>query len=149
MASITSCGKGWNCTYTLAFQGPGYYCKEMANSSDTKIHDDSVVPFDMSDLAPNGDLIYRASVDLNDYARPQIATKDGMPAQGPPYPEMLGVFQSEPVLWIEYTVNTSTPYEPGTPQAEKWVNVHEPKIFKCVAYHTEYEFNVTYRDTNQ
>ena len=148
-ASITSCGKGWNCTYTLNFQGPGYNCEEVANSS-VPIPADKTAPFNASSFAPEGDFLYKAYVDINDYKSPQVETDDkGMPKEGPPYPELLGVFQSEPVLWIGYASNTSTPYEPSSPFAKKWVNVHEPTIFKCVAYHTVYDFNVTYMDTNQ
>jgi hypothetical protein len=148
-ASIVACGKGWNCTYTLSFQGPGYNCEEVANSS-IPISADKTAPLNISELAPQGDVLYKAYVDMNDYKNPQVETdKNGMPKEGPPYPDTLGVFQSEPVLWIGYASNTTTPYESSSPFAEKWINVHEPTIFKCVAYHTEYEFNVTYRDTNQ
>jgi hypothetical protein len=149
-ASLDSCGQGWNCTYDISFQAPGYKCEEIANSS-YPVPDDKNAPFNTSVLAPVGSSLYKAAVDLNDYANPQIDTgDDGMPKEGPPYPDLLGVFQSEPVLWIGYAINqTDKPYPDGDPFKEKWKTVHEPKIFKCVSYFTNYTFEMRYNDTNQ
>jgi hypothetical protein len=141
-ASLDSCGEGWNCTYSLTFQGPGYKCDEVG--------EDASSPINVSSLAPKGSYLYRASVDLGDYASPQTDTgEDGMPKEGPPYPESLGVFQSEPVLWIGYAINTTKPYEKSSPYAKNWTNVHESKVFKCVAHHTNYTFEMKYNDSIQ
>lgn len=148
-ASYESCGRGWNCTYSFNFTGPGYMCEEVA-STNASIANALGAPFDTSILAPYGDLIYNAVVDDGDYLRPQLGTKDnGTPQDGPPYPELFGVFQSEPEIWIGYSKNTSMPYHASDPLSKIWGNVHEPQIFRCISYHTQYAFNMTFRDTNQ
>lgn len=149
-ASTNSCGAGYNCTYSVDIQGPGYKCSEVANSSHPDPQDPNV-PFNISSMAPKGDLVYQASVDLNDYRDPQTKTQsNGVPEPGYD-PDTLGVFDSEPVLWIGYAINTSTPYISSDPQAyqDKWKNVQEPKIFKCVAHYTNYTFEMHYNDTTQ
>ncbi|KAF2739003.1 hypothetical protein EJ04DRAFT_509158 [Polyplosphaeria fusca] len=149
-ASIDSCGNGWNCTYSISFQGPGYNCDELANSSTPDLAP-GTAPFNLTTLAPQGDYLYYSSVDMGEYLNPQIETgDDGVPVPEPPYPETLGVFQAEPVLWIGYVINTSKPYDAASSQyKKKWGTVHEPKIFKCAAYHTNYTFEVRYNDSNQ
>ncbi|PVI03515.1 hypothetical protein DM02DRAFT_244909 [Periconia macrospinosa] len=145
-ASLASCGERWNCTYSINFLAPGYKCDEVANPTDLSVK----APFNHSILAPQGDMVYYASTDLNDYMNPQIDTDEhGVPIPKPPYPELLGVFQSEPVLWMGHSVNTSKPYPPDSPYAKKWVNVHEPHIFKCVMHETNYTFELHYNDTVQ
>lgn len=148
-ASFDACGRGWNCTYAFNFTGPGYKCEEVANGN-ASIAKSMGAPFDTSILAPYGSLVYNAAVDTADYSRPQLGTKDnGTPQEGPPYPELLGVFQSEPELWIGYSKKTSTPYKASDPLAKKWGYIHEPHVFRCTSYHTKYVFNTTFRDTNQ
>lgn len=141
-ASIESCGIGWNCTYSLAFEGPGYKCDEASN--------DPSAPFKLNVFAPEGTFLYKASVDTGDYANPQIATgPKGIPLQSAPFPPLLGAFLHEPVLWVGYVVNTGKPYDPSSPYVKVWKTVHEPKIFKCVAYHTKYKFKMKFRGTVQ
>jgi hypothetical protein len=142
MASVESCGEGWNCTYAINIQGPGYKCEEPSPNE--------IGPFNLSMLAPEGKYIYYSNVDLNDYANPQIDTDDnGMPVQEPPYPESLGVFSSEPELWIGYSLNTTKPYDRSSPHFAMWRNVHEPKIFKCVLHYTDYTFQMKYEESVQ
>lgn len=138
-ATAIACdGVGWNCTYSISFLGPGYKCD---NIIDTKSAD---LPFTSDLLAPQGDLIYHANVDTHDYKSPQVETVEGIPKQGPPYPDSLGVFESEPVVWIGYAERTSEPYSSDSPYAQKWKTVHVPKMFKCVLYHTNYTVAVNY-----
>jgi hypothetical protein len=142
-----SCGERWNCTYEIKFQAPGYKCDEIASSSQP---DAGPAPFNLSKLAPEGTNIYYADVSTKDYRRPQVDTDDrGVPVKGPPYSDLLGVFQSEPVLWIGHSAKTSKPYDKSSPYAAKWETVHEPKIFKCVSHHTDYTFQMKYNDTVQ
>ncbi|KAH6614010.1 hypothetical protein C7974DRAFT_68531 [Boeremia exigua] len=138
-AAAEFCGTGWNCTYSINFMAPGYKCDDVS----TAIPWDA--PFTLDQIAPQGDFIYHAEVDQGEYKRPQAPTTEGVPDPG--YPESLGVFEDEPVLWIGYTENTSTKYPADSPYAQKWVWVHEPKIFKCVMYHTNYTFEMRYRPT--
>ncbi|CAO2654734.1 Nn.00g114670.m01.CDS01 [Neocucurbitaria sp. VM-36] len=138
-ARLSFCGDGWNCTYSINFLGPGYKCEDMIGS------DIPSAPFKISQLAPEGNFTYLAEVDQDDYKWPQIDTLDGIPIQDPPYPVSLGVFESEPVLWIGYANKTSKFYPDDSPHAKKWKYVHEPKMFKCVMHHTNYSFEMRYR----
>jgi hypothetical protein len=137
-AAIDFCGTGYNCTYSINFMAPGYKCDDV---SDTTPAD---APFTIDYIAPEGDFIYHAAVDLGDYQRPQAPTTEGVPDPGYD-PETLGVFENEPVLWIGYAENTTTRYPDDSPYAKKWVWVHEPKLFKCVMHHTNYTFEMRYR----
>lgn len=131
VAPLRSCGEGWNCTYVLEFKAPGYNCKDIT------IDVDDEAPFNLSVLAPQGDRIYKAAVDLGDYANPQIETgTNAMPVMPPPYPDSLGAFQAEPALWMGYAI-------------KKPSNEHESKMFKCVLYETKYLFNMTYHGLEQ
>ena len=138
-AATEFCGTGWNCTYPINFIAPGYKCDDV---SDIVLPD---APFGIEQIAPQGDFIYHAEVDQGEYKRPQAPTTDGVPDPG--YPASLGVFESEPVLWIGYAENTSTKYPQDSQYAQKWVWVHEPKMFKCVMHHTNYTFEMRYRPT--
>ncbi|OCK83676.1 hypothetical protein K432DRAFT_401814 [Lepidopterella palustris CBS 459.81] len=151
-ASNKSCDVGWNCTYSINFEGPGYNCLEVANSSNPNAQGliDMGAPINITSLAPQGSFIYQSSVDIGEYADPQTPTNDkGEPAEGPPYPDLLGVFQSEPALWIGYSINTSKPYDPSSPYYAQWGAVHEPKVFKCLHYHTNYTALLRYVDAIQ
>lgn len=138
-ARLTLCGDGWNCTYSINFIGPGYKCEDISDSNLPE------APFKLSQLAPQGNFMYLAEVDRHDYKSPQIDTLDGVPVQDPPYPASLGVFESEPVLWIGYANKTTELYPDGSPYAKKWKHVHVPKLFKCTMYHTNYTFDMRYR----
>ncbi|CAN9193893.1 unnamed protein product [Alternaria alternata] len=127
-ASSVFCGSGWNCTYTIGFIAPGYKCDDVDDT------DGSDAPFTFADLAPNGSLVYSADVDQGDYGHQEPGVNG----------TSLGVFKSEPVLWIGYAVNTSTPYPDDSSYRAKWGNVHEPRIFKCVMQYTNYTFDMTF-----
>ncbi|KAJ4368172.1 hypothetical protein N0V83_006528 [Neocucurbitaria cava] len=138
-ARLSFCGDAWNCTYSINFLGPGYKCED--------INDSDGAPFKISQLAPEGNFTYLAEVDQDDYKWPQIDTLDGVPVQDPPYPASLGVFESEPILWIGYANKTTELYPDDSPYAKKWKYVHEPKMFKCVMHHTNYTFEMRYNST--
>jgi hypothetical protein len=140
-AAVEFCGQGWNCTYSINFVAPGYKCDDISN----RVLSDA--PFTIDQIAPQGDFIYNAVVDQGDYKRPQVNTTNGVPSEPPPYPASLGVFESEPVLWIGYTENTTRKYQEDSPYAKKWTWVHEQKMFRCVMHHTNYTFEMRYRPT--
>lgn len=137
-AAAEFCGTGYNCTYSINFMAPGYKCDDVSNMAPAD------APFTINQIAPQGDFIYHAEVDLGDYNRPQARTTEGVPDIGYD-PETLGVFRDEPVLWIGYAKNTTTRYPDESPYAKKWIWVHEPKLFKCVMHHTNYTFEMRYR----
>ncbi|KAF2083437.1 hypothetical protein K490DRAFT_51695 [Saccharata proteae CBS 121410] len=143
-----ACGNSRNCTYNMDFSGPGYDCDIVANGSSTDQSrlEELGATFNMSILAPEGDMVYYADVDTGDYPDPQLPTnEDGEPIQqSPPWPEFLGVFKAEPVLWIGQSVNTSEPWPEGSPYSEQWPTVRQPKIFRCVHKMTDYRVNMTF-----
>lgn len=130
-ASTDFCGSGWNRTYTFSFVGPGYKCDDVddigTNGADA--------PFTSDDFAPKGNLVYAAEIDRADFGN-QNPIRDK---------EFLGIFESEPDLWIGYSVNMSKPYSDEEPDYRtKWGNVHQSKLFKCVLHYTKYRFNMSY-----
>ncbi|OAL04064.1 hypothetical protein IQ06DRAFT_244499 [Phaeosphaeriaceae sp. SRC1lsM3a] len=140
-AALTFCGEGWNCTYSINFVGPGYKCADITTSPPAN------APFKLNQIAPQGNFTYVADVDRDDYKSPQIDTTDGVPTQPPPYPASLGVFESEPVLWIGHAIKSNNTYPEDSPYFKKWKVVHEPKMFSCVMHHTNYTFQMTYNLT--
>jgi hypothetical protein len=100
-------------------------------------------PFDTNSLVPVGIYSYQAVVDIGEYANPQVPSVNGTPIEKP-WPTDLGVFKTEPVLWIGHTVNTDEKLPAGSPYSQ-WGTVQIPKIFSCVHYETNYTvlFNYT------
>ncbi|EOA86992.1 uncharacterized protein SETTUDRAFT_171288 [Exserohilum turcica Et28A] len=127
-AATSFCGQSWNCTYSINFMGPGYKCEDIDFADGTK------TPFSMDLLAPKGNLTYYADVDQGDYGYQNPDTMG----------DSLGVMKSEPIIWIGYAINTSTPYPKDSPLYPIWGNVHEPKMFKCVMHYTNYTFEMSY-----
>lgn len=138
-ASRNSCGEHFNCTYEISFEAPGYKCDELADSSNPDVGNS---PIHLSDLAPEGPYIYHAIVDEGEYKMPQTETGEHGIPKNKPWPESLGFFEAEPVLWIGHTYKDDSPHK-------KREAVYESKIFKCVAHHTNYTFQMQYTDTNQ
>ncbi|KAF2174976.1 hypothetical protein K469DRAFT_612456 [Zopfia rhizophila CBS 207.26] len=139
-ARYESCGGDYNCTYTLSFVGPGYKCDYQAEG----VGDDGKLagaPFNTSWLAPVGSLAYVAEVDLGEYIRPQVNTTRG---QADVITDDLGVFKTEPVLWLGYSVNTTEPLPKDSPFSEHWTHKYEPHIFSCVHYETKYTVQFNY-----
>jgi hypothetical protein len=142
--AVSSCESGWNCTYSIQFTGPGYKCDELASGIDINNNIQQLTqmsaPFNLSDLAPFGDYIYKAEVDDSDYVDPQAPSTDkGTPVGSPPWPDLLGVFQYEPPLWIGYSIKSNDSWPSDSPFAKSnWTTVHTPKIFKCEHYETDY-----------
>jgi hypothetical protein len=141
-ARQSACGGPWNCTYEQTFIAPGYQCMDVARGiNDTGKLKEYGAPFDTEILAPTGKLVYYAKVDIGAYATPQM---NGNFEKGPggypigPPPDDLGVFKSEPVLWLGYSYNTSVPIKDGDPLALNWTHYYEPRIVRCVHMETEY-----------
>jgi hypothetical protein len=146
-ANVQACGGGTlNCTYSVSFDGPGYKCDELASGVGSNVAELAAIgaPFNTSSLVPEGFNVYQAVVRLGDYAPIQTLTGDnGVPIA--PYPDDLGVFKTEPVLWIGHSINTGKPLASGSPFSDRWETEHVPKIFSCVHYETTYRalFNFT------
>jgi hypothetical protein len=147
--ALQTCGVGWNCTYTISFTGPGYKCTELASGIDSNTTELRRIgaPFDTNSLVPVGINSYQAIVDIGEYTDPQIPSENGTPIQKP-WPMDLGVFKTEPVLWIGHTVDTDEKLPPGSPYS-KWGTVQIPKIFSCVHYETHYTVLFNYTEGQQ
>jgi hypothetical protein len=145
-----ACGGAYNCTYEQTFVGPGYQCTEVAKGiNDTGRLRELNAPFDMSKLVPTGREVYHADVDLGAYARPQNATFEegpgGYPKNGV-IPDDLGIFKSEPVLWIGWSYNTTKWLDKADPLTKNWTHYYEPHIMRCVHMETEYKVMWNYTE---
>jgi hypothetical protein len=132
--------------------GPGYLCTQRAEGvgSNTTYLASIGAPFNTSDLIPEGFNTYRADVYLGDYLRPQanITNLDinGQPMA--PFPPDLGVFKSEPLLWIGQSIDTGIPLPADSPY-KNWTTEHIPKIFSCQLYETNYTFRFNFTSGQQ
>ncbi|KAJ4321437.1 hypothetical protein N0V84_005359 [Fusarium piperis] len=140
------CGSGWNCSTVIHFVGPGYKCESVTPRSGIRIDDFAGVeaPFNMTELAPEGNHTYFARTIEGDYGD-QIALKDGKPTQPPPYPATLGAFKTEPIIWLGYTtvdnINKTQPKHKGAPG---WDEAFTPAVLACEHYVTNYTVKLTY-----
>ncbi|KAF4495320.1 hypothetical protein FAGAP_8552 [Fusarium agapanthi] len=158
-APVDICGKGWNCSYTIEFVGPGYKCTDLASGVKAKVKKlgDAECPFDTSVLAPMGNLTYYAMLDRGNYENPQmVAEAGGRPKAKPPYPRNFAAFRTEPILWFGYAdVEDRTKPQPDKPQEGDWFKAYTPTIFGCEHYQTKYkvQFNhsggVQYHDVKE
>jgi hypothetical protein len=143
------CAEGWNCSYVVDFVAPGYKCQELASGVDSEVKKlgDATAPFNTSAIAPMGKYTYLAVTDQGDYDTSQIlASIGGKPKQKPPYPDNLGAFRTEPIIWIGYaTVDNLSVPQPTIPGREDWYKAYTPVIIGCEHYEVNYtvQFNYT------
>lgn len=136
-ARRNACGGEYNCTYEQTFIAPGYQCEEITGADKLA---GLGAPFNLTQMAPQGRASYYAEVDLGDYKKPQADDFRKGPGGVPvgEAPESLGVFKSEPVLWIGYTVNSTERLPPNDPLATRWTHRFDPHIVRCVHMETKY-----------
>lgn len=148
-ARQASCGGSYNCTYSTTFLGPGYKCEEVATSAaDNAKLEELGAPFNTSILVPEGKNIYFANVSIGEYAKPQdprIIAQGGLPG-----PEIdlnnLGVFKSEPIIWIGYSVNSTELLPEDAPFRKNWKHRFDQHIFRCTHYETKYTVKWNYTE---
>lgn len=129
-----ACGGPYNCTYQQTFVGPGYDCEQVVNGIDQSGNLQQLgASINTTVLAPEGLKVFVADVDQGVYTR---ATNDSY--QSGSVPADLGVFKSEPELWIGVSVNTTERLPPDDPLAEKWTHRYEPQVFRCIHMETNY-----------
>ncbi|KAL2259566.1 hypothetical protein VTK26DRAFT_6718 [Humicola hyalothermophila] len=149
--ALETCGLGWNCSYTISFQAPGYKCAEIARGREldrVKLWGEGV-PFDASHLIPVGTYSYIAYTNEGDYYRYQMnLTEDRTIDAEPPYPKNLGAFRTEPVLWIGYATATGEGRPPANSTQPGWDEAFEAAVMRCEHYLTDYTvlFNHTFTD---
>ncbi|KAI1387115.1 uncharacterized protein F4822DRAFT_405493 [Hypoxylon trugodes] len=143
--NIDVCGSGWNCTYTINFTAPAYKCSELASGvgSAVKPLGNQQPPngFTTDLIIPKGDYSYYAYTGGGDYSNQQMKDTggSGIPSTKPPFPETLGAFRTEPVIWIAYAVRK---YPNDTPPVNKsasgWNDAFIPKVVGCEHYEADY-----------
>ena len=153
-AAFETCGGGWNCSYTISFNAPGYRCDELARGR--KLDEDGLkekgVPFNAGELAPNGNYGYLAEVDGGEYYSKQIEVETdppgGIPVMEPPYPKHFGAFRTEPLLWIGYSDHIGSGKPPENRTVPGWDTAFEAVVLRCEHYLVNYtvQFNHTYTD---
>ncbi|KAF4440859.1 hypothetical protein F53441_12170 [Fusarium austroafricanum] len=147
------CGDGWDCSTTVHFVGPGYKCEELANGVGSKMKSfgNAEAPFNLSMLVPAANYTYLAETGLGEYQRPQMdnVTQGGIPdkADGPPFPKNLGVFRTEPQIWIGYAaVDDHLKAHAMSSNDDGWNDDYTPVIFACD--HWEVNYTVTFNFTS-
>ncbi|XXG96238.1 hypothetical protein Hte_002519 [Hypoxylon texense] len=151
-ASNDICGSNWNCTYTLNFTAPAYKCSEVASGVGSEIEplNDLKPPdgFSTKLLIPEGNYSYYAYTSGGDYSSMQMndTWPGGIPKTNPPFPETLGAFRTEPVVWIGYSIRAN-PDEKGPVNKSMpgWNDAYIPKVIACENYEAAYTvtFNLT------
>lgn len=144
-----SCGGSYNCTYTTTFLAPGYKCEDVSQILEDRNQSKTLgAPFNTSKLIPEGKNVYFADVEEGEYEKPQDAriTSQG----GVPGPEIdlnaLGVFKSEPIIWIGYAVNSTEPLPHDSPFRPNWTHRFDHHIFRCTHYETKYTVRWNYTE---
>ncbi|KAH6647340.1 hypothetical protein BKA67DRAFT_594456 [Truncatella angustata] len=160
-ASFDICGAGWNCTYTIDFVAPGYKCEEIANGVGSQVQQfgNNVTPFNTSVLVPEGIYSYYAYTSGGEYDRAQMerVQPGGMPVDengeriwpNQSLPEHLGVFRTEPVVWVGYSVRKDPDTTPPNSSMAGWNEAFTPKIFACENYETAYTVEFKYEGQDQ
>ncbi|KAI5859249.1 hypothetical protein GGS23DRAFT_586298 [Durotheca rogersii] len=150
--NVDICGTGWNCTYTVNFTAPAYKCLEVASgvSSGILALGEQTPPqgFSTRLLVPEGDYSYYAYSGGGEYSPIQMKEMmdGGIPVADPPFPEALGSFRTEPVLWVGFSVRTEPDKAiPANRSMPGWNDAFIPKVVACEHYETDYTvmFNLT------
>ncbi|KAI8716759.1 hypothetical protein NCS52_00970300 [Fusarium sp. LHS14.1] len=130
-AGLEICSDNWDCSYVISFVAPGYKCQELASEVGSKVKKlgESEVPFDTSDIAPEGNFTYLAHTKMGEYGEQQLAKSDpgGRPSFRPPYPKNLGTFRTEPIM-----------------DDPDWHDAYTPVIFGCEHYEINYTVKFEY-----
>lgn len=136
------CGNGWNCTYSITFEGPGYKCDEVAQGIGDNLDGLGKMnaPFTTDVLIPKGNFSYIAHTSLGEYATIQMNVEPGgVPKEPAPYPPHLGALRTEPVVWIGFAdINDRSVPLPLNRDNSSWSESFTPRIIKCEHYVTRY-----------
>ncbi|KAF5667174.1 hypothetical protein FHETE_5877 [Fusarium heterosporum] len=154
--SFEICGDGWDCSTTIHFIGPGYKCEELAKGVGSKMKEfgNAKAPFNLSTLVPAANYTYLAYTDLGEYMRPQMenVSVGGIPSEkdGPNFPEHLGVFRTEPSIWIGYAaVDDFVKEHAKDKQTDGWYDDYTPTIFACDHWEVNYTVIFNFTTGNQ
>lgn len=146
-ASQRACGSEWDCRYNISFIGPGYQCKsvDIQPSTDNSTAKTAIPPFDEGILIPRGNYSYYAYASGGEYSGVQMENvlPGGMPLEGPPFPQNLGVFRTEPVIWVGHSTIIGSGPVPTNRTSPGWNDYFTAHMFRCDMFETRYivEFN--------
>lgn len=140
--SNTTCGPEFDCRYNVSFVGPGYKCTpvKILPSQDTNSTQMASPPFDESILIPRGNYSYYVYATGGEYSMAQMAnvSTGGIPVDGPPFPQHLGAFRTEPVVWVGYSVITGSGPLPQTREFPGWDDYYTAQLYRCDMFETRY-----------
>ncbi|KAI8291754.1 hypothetical protein K4K60_000573 [Colletotrichum sp. SAR11_57] len=157
------CERGWNCTVEIRFVGPAYNCSEIRRGVNGELggpgflqqsSGKAMIPFDVRRLAPTGNFTYIAQTLHGEYGYPQLdaVRSGGMPVMEPPYPEHLGAFRTEPIIWIGYSeLNASYNYTEFMNTSAEVRNpwAFTPVVIACEHFEANYTAEIAYSDGMQ
>lgn len=130
VSSNETCGKNWDCRYTLRFTGPGYRCEDLSEGAGPpRAFHGLSSPVDPMTLFPNGNYSYHSIANQGEYPRYPNPSEPGF-----------GAFRTEPIIWAGYSLWTG-PEEIREeslgldPQPEYYT----PHFFACELWETEYQ----------
>ncbi|KAF5556642.1 hypothetical protein FMEXI_1114 [Fusarium mexicanum] len=143
------CGEGYDCSTIIYFTGPGYKCEQLANgtNSTVKQFNGRDAPFNMSRMIPEGWNTYNCVADEGDYAENQIEHERyfNRPLQTLPFPDNLGAFRTEPIIWLGYvTVDDVLVRHAENSSQKGWDTDFSPIISACEHWQVDYTVNLTY-----
>ncbi|KAJ4251510.1 hypothetical protein NW762_011497 [Fusarium torreyae] len=141
------CGQGWDCSTVVKFTGPGYKCQQLAKGINSTIDtfDGQEAPFNLSKLLPIGESTYYTEAKIGEYAVRQINRNSSTGRPTPPFPETLGAFKTEPVIWLGYvTVDNITAVRVKNSSEDGWEYDYTPVISACEHWEIDYSVNFTY-----
>jgi hypothetical protein len=127
---------GYNCTYTITFNGPAYQC---VNETDFDLPSNNSVTKDL--LVPTGNYSYLAlsSILEDDVGRPLSWLNESQSEIGT---------LVEPDFWVGYVINTTIPLaEPiVTPWGSVWAHEMTQQVLKCSLYTADKTYTLSWRD---
>ncbi|EXM21542.1 hypothetical protein V3481_018163 [Fusarium oxysporum f. sp. vasinfectum] len=138
------CRKGWDCSTVIHFTGPGYKCEQLANgtNSTVKQFNGRDAPFNMSRMNT-----YNCVADEGDYSERQIEHERyfNRPLQTLPFPENLGAFRTEPIIWLGYVTVDDVLVKHAENSSQKgWDTDFTPIISACEHWQVNYTVSLTY-----
>ncbi|KAF4992463.1 hypothetical protein FGRMN_7134 [Fusarium graminum] len=151
--AIEICGEGWDCSSNISFVGPGYECQRLAKgiNSTMKAFPGFDAPFNLTHLVPAGNASYYTVTYLGEYSPLQVEVDDrNKPAKGPPFPENMGAFRTEPVIWLGYVEVDDMNDKHASNRSQKgWTDDYTPVITACEHWEIEYNIEINYTGGRQ
>ncbi|KAF5497650.1 hypothetical protein CGCS363_v008082 [Colletotrichum siamense] len=154
------CEKGWNCTVEIKFVAPAYKCQEQARGVGAQIRSlqqesgEAHSPIDFNLLAPIGSYTYISNAGLGHYSNTQLKAVNlgGIPLMNPPFPENLGAFRTDPVVWVGYSEIVDSSVPPFLQENQTFPfnrKAWEPVLVACEHYEADYTVELRYIDGMQ